>query len=60
MIFPCERCRAEGDWPTHQHLKFDERVRYLCDACWLQFRQWFVDPDRVPVERRFLPPEVRP
>lgn len=38
---PCQRCRTEDAIPTHQFVKFDERVQYLCRRCWEDFRRWF-------------------
>lgn len=37
----CERCRTEEYIPTHQYLKFDDKVSYVCRRCWDRFRKWF-------------------
>ena len=37
----CDRCRREEDIPTHQFVKFDNEVRYLCSDCWQRFREWY-------------------
>ena len=37
----CDRCRAEEYIPTHQYVKFDTTVYFLCDECWDLFRSWF-------------------
>ena len=38
----CERCHAEEYIPTHQFVKFDEKINYVCQKCWEQFRKWFL------------------
>lgn len=37
----CDRCRAEEYIPTHQFVKFDDGVHYLCCACWDLFKAWY-------------------
>jgi len=37
----CQRCRCEEYIPTHQFVKFDSKVQYLCCKCWDLFRRWF-------------------
>ena len=37
----CERCRTEEYIPTHQFVKFEEDIRYLCQACWELFKGWY-------------------
>ncbi len=37
----CARCRVEESIPTHQHVKCDGEVHYLCLSCWEGFRRWF-------------------
>lgn len=37
----CERCRQEEYIPTHQYVKFEDNVHYLCQACWERFKEWF-------------------
>jgi hypothetical protein len=37
----CQRCRCQEYIPTHQFVKFDERVQYVCAKCWEAFRKWF-------------------
>jgi len=37
----CDRCFDRASIPTHQMVKFDERVQYLCQGCWEEFRRWF-------------------
>lgn len=40
-LVTCHRCREQEDIPTHQFVKFDTEVRYLCRRCWEDFRRWF-------------------
>jgi hypothetical protein len=51
----CARCRKSESIPTHQFVKFDLNVQYLCDGCWKNFRSWFFASERV---RRQTPPVV--
>ena len=37
----CQRCLHEEAIPTHQFVKFDEEVQYLCKGCWEEFRRWY-------------------
>ncbi len=37
----CSRCFYQEVIPTHQYVKFDEEVQYLCRDCWEAFRRWF-------------------
>lgn len=37
----CFRCKAEEYIPTHQYVKFDDRVHWLCRECWDLFRGWY-------------------
>jgi len=37
----CGRCRAEEYIPTHQFVKFDEKLNYLCKECWDLFRNFY-------------------
>ncbi|MCI0650488.1 MAG: hypothetical protein L0Z55_01245 [Planctomycetes bacterium] len=37
----CQRCYLEEKIPTHQFVKFDLHVHYLCKECWEGFRRWF-------------------
>lgn len=37
----CDRCFCREHIPTHQLLKFDDRVQFLCSECWEEFRRWF-------------------
>ncbi len=43
----CCRCRCEEYIPTHQYVKFDDAVNYLCKRCWDLFRKWFFYSGRV-------------
>jgi DNA-directed RNA polymerase subunit RPC12/RpoP len=43
----CTRCQAEEAIPTHQYVKFDGHVQYLCAACWQVFRKWFFASNRI-------------
>lgn len=43
----CERCRTEEAIPTHQFVKFDTGVQYLCKVCWEDFRRWFFHASRI-------------
>ena len=38
----CERCHVEEYIPTHQYVKFDDKVNYVCQKCWEHFRKWFL------------------
>ena len=37
----CCRCFQQEEIPTHQYVKFDEKLQYLCGDCWQGFRRWF-------------------
>lgn len=37
----CERCRTAEYIPTHQYVKFESDVHYLCQACWDLFKGWY-------------------
>lgn len=37
----CQRCRCSEYIPTHQFVKFDDKVHYVCAKCWDFFRRWF-------------------
>jgi hypothetical protein len=37
----CGRCRKNEDMPTHQGIKFDDRVRYLCGYCDEALMAWY-------------------
>lgn len=37
----CRRCLCRESIPTHQFIKFDLRIHYLCSRCWEDFRRWF-------------------
>ncbi len=37
----CQRCFCREPIPTHQFVKFDLKVYYLCQRCWEKFRSWF-------------------
>lgn len=43
----CARCEKEEYIPTHQYVKFDEKIYYLCESCWSLFRRWFYAPKRM-------------
>lgn len=43
----CSRCRKPARIPTHQFVKFDTVVQYLCGDCWSGFRGWFHAAERV-------------
>lgn len=38
----CARCKREEYIPTHQFVKFDLKVHYLCSGCWERFRRWMI------------------
>jgi len=41
-VVKCQRCgREDEDIPTHQYVKFDNEVKYLCSDCWQKFRRWY-------------------
>ena len=42
----CERCNCEEYIPTHQYVKFEDRIRYLCQQCWELFKGWYVHGTR--------------
>ena len=37
----CERCRTPEYIPTHQYVKFEGDVHYVCQACWELFKGWY-------------------
>ena len=37
----CRRCYSKEYIPTHQYVKFDMKVHYLCRRCWEDYRSWF-------------------
>lgn len=37
----CARCFHQEEIPTHQFVKFDDRVHFVCRQCWEGFRRWF-------------------
>lgn len=37
----CKRCFHQEEIPTHQFVKFDGQVQYICRECWEGFRRWF-------------------
>lgn len=41
MTHKCERCRCEEYIPTHQYVKFEDRISYVCKRCWDGFKRWF-------------------
>ena len=47
----CSRCRKSERIPTHQFVKFDLNVQYLCDGCWKNFRSWFFASERIKREQ---------
>ncbi len=44
----CERCGRQEYIPTHQYVKFDQKVQYLCKSCWEGFRTWFIKGSPFP------------
>lgn len=38
----CDRCGRVEDIPTHQYVKFDDKISYLCTSCWDEFRRWAI------------------
>ena len=40
-LHTCHRCYTREYIPTHQFVKFDTRIHYLCEKCWEAFRSWF-------------------
>ncbi len=40
-VHTCRRCYCKEYIPTHQYVKFDLRVHYLCKRCWEDYRSWF-------------------
>lgn len=51
----CDRCRAEEYIPTHQYLKFEDDVHYVCQGCWELFKGWYYRGARTAETR----PEYR-
>ncbi len=49
---PCRRCGSEEIIPTHQYVKFDITVQYLCSDCWEEFRRWFNQGHNTTQTRR--------
>lgn len=43
----CVRCKAEEYIPTHQFVKFEEKVQFLCRGCWDDFKKWFHSGSKV-------------
>ena len=37
----CVRCKGQEYIPTHQFVKFEEKVQFLCRNCWDGFKKWF-------------------
>ena len=37
----CSRCKETEYIPTHQFIKFDDKINYLCSGCWYCFKEWF-------------------
>ncbi len=49
----CKRCDQKEYIPTHQFLKIDDTVHYLCKGCWQTVRSWLLwEEDEVPLERQ--------
>lgn len=48
----CKRCFHQEEIATHQFVKFDDRVQYLCRQCWEGFRRWFHWGQNDPRERQ--------
>jgi DNA-directed RNA polymerase subunit RPC12/RpoP len=38
----CQRCGSYDEIPTHQFVKFDMKLHYVCGRCWEEFRRWFL------------------
>jgi hypothetical protein len=38
---PCQRCGGEEYIPTHQFVKFEDSIHFLCQACWELFKGWY-------------------
>lgn len=45
-IQKCQRCGRQEHVPTHQYVKFDEKLHDLCASCWHAFREWFHAAER--------------
>ena len=37
----CKRCGKHEPIPTHQYVKFDLEIMYVCKGCWDTFKAWF-------------------
>jgi len=46
----CSRCRCAEYIPTHQYVKFEDEVRYLCATCFELFKGWFYRGARAAQE----------
>lgn len=44
----CARCGKSEPIPTHQFVKFDNKVQYLCKECWEVFRAWMIKGSSMP------------
>ncbi len=43
----CSRCGQEEHIPTHQFVKYDLEVKYLCGSCWEDFRAFMNARERM-------------
>ncbi len=46
----CDRWGAEEYIPTHQYVKFEGEIRYLCARCWQRLHRWWVRRPEAPGE----------
>jgi DNA-directed RNA polymerase subunit RPC12/RpoP len=42
----CARCGKSEPIATHQFVKVEDKIQYLCRQCWEEFRYWFNRPDK--------------
>lgn len=36
----CQRCNTEEYIPTHQYIKYEGKLNYVCVSCWDVFHGW--------------------
>jgi len=47
----CARCKKTEPIATHQYVKVEDKIQYLCRHCWEEFRYWFHRPEKREEER---------
>jgi len=46
----CKRCDKKEYIPTHQFIKFNDKIYYLCSSCWYNFHKWFMEITKIMEE----------